>query len=171
MNFKKIFTYLTTLTDEAEDARKLRKENEAIFDADTSKGEILFKKEFLILDHLIGHHSIMFTGRYLNYKNLVLTDKYIYIVGISGIERFDFKQVQSLSMIDSTGGNKESILQVYHLMKLVVDNKKIYIYETYIPGRYSWGFASSKFLTMLKDDYSSILQVLKKFGYKENPSA
>ena len=152
MNLKKIITYLTTLNGEAEDAAKEKKKVVDIFDADKTTGEILFRKEFLILDHEIKG-SIAFKGRYLAYKDLILTSKGIYIVGVPSIEYFDYGNVSSITLAEP-------------VIRLTMSNKDLYIYETTLSNGYTGHNirANGQIVKGRKDDFLKIKTILEAHG-------
>jgi len=152
MNFKKVITWLTTATDEAQDARKEKKKVVDVFDSDKTVGEILFRKEFLILDHVIKG-SVAFKGRYLAYKDLVLTSKGIYIVGVPSVQHFDYEKVSSIVLGDV-------------LIKLTVNSIVLYIYETGLPmGPTGYNvFTDIRITKERENDFAKIKVLLEAHG-------
>ena len=119
-------------------------------------GKIVYRKEFLITDHKISTYSS--PDNYSCHKDLVLTDKGIYIVGTPSVEHFKYADISSI-ILD----------QHFPWIELTLQNKKLYICSS---GNPVWGGHLNVFVQLsmgkeLKDDFPNIVDILKTYGYKE----
>ncbi len=127
------------------------------FDADSSKGAILYRKEFVILDHIMPW-PIDFSGKYKFFKELVLTDEAMYIVGLPSVEQINYKKIVSTELIKDFKKRPG-----YDHLEFKYENSISYIYINSLPpmvGMFSFWTWTDNVSRQIGDEFKKIKKIV-----------